>query len=149
METRIRTATDGRALDILGNALLEKAGSDDLNGGAAVFVQTVVPAGGPPAHFHRDTDEFFFMLDGELEVWVGADHATLRSGMSATLPRGVVHRFDNVTDKPAKVLVVVTPGSGARFFDDIDRAHLQLPNDMDKLAAIVACHDIQFASNPA
>ncbi len=149
MQTRIHTATDGRALDVLGNAFLEKAGSDDLGGGAAVFVQTVAPAGGPPAHFHRDTDEFFFVLEGELAVWVGGDEATLRPGMSATLPRGVVHRFDNVTERPAKVLVVVTPGSGARFFDDIDRARLQLPQDMDRLEAIVARHDIQFADKPA
>lgn len=149
MQSMIFEATQGRPLDVLGNAFIEKAASSDLNGGAAVFVQTVQPAGGPPPHFHCESDEFFYMLEGELEVWVGGKHATLRPGMSATLPRAVPHRFDNATDQPAKVLIVVTPGSGAQFFDDIDAAHLTMPGDMEKLGAILARHDIHFVDQPA
>jgi uncharacterized cupin superfamily protein len=148
MQPRIHAAHEGRPLDILGNRMLEKAGSDDLGGGAAVFVQTVMPGGGPPAHVHRDTDEFFYVLEGEIEAWIGGDHAVLRPGTSATLPRGIAHRFDNLTDRPARVLTVVSPGSGARFFDDIDRARLQMPQDFAPLAAIVARHDIEFVDPP-
>jgi mannose-6-phosphate isomerase-like protein (cupin superfamily) len=144
MQARIDEPADGRALNILGNLLLEKAGSNDLGGSAAVFVQTVVPGGGPPPHVHRETDEFFFVLDGEIDVWVGERYARLTSGMSVVLPRGVAHRFDNVTKLPARLLTLVTPGRGARFFEDIDRARPQLPGDMGKLAAIVARHDIEL-----
>ncbi|HEX6136585.1 MAG TPA: cupin domain-containing protein [Casimicrobiaceae bacterium] len=144
MQARIDEVADGRALNILGNLLLEKAGSDDLGGSAAVFLQTVVPGGGPPAHVHRETDEFFFVLDGEIDVWVGERYARLTSGMSVVLPRGVVHRFDNVTKLPARALTLVTPGRGARFFEDVDRARPRLPDDMGKLAAIVARHDIEL-----
>lgn len=143
MQPRIHTDGDGRLLDILGNQMLEKAGSEDLGGGAAVFVQTVMPKNGPPAHFHRHTDEFFYVLEGELDVWVGERHVKLGPGMSATLPRGVVHRFDNLAARPAKVLSVVTPGEGARFFDDIDRERPVLPGDLPKLIDIVGRHDIE------
>jgi mannose-6-phosphate isomerase-like protein (cupin superfamily) len=144
MQPRIHQADEGRVLDILGIPLVEKAGSDDLNGGAAVYVQTVMPAGGPPAHIHHDTDEFFYVLSGELDVWVDRRHVRLETGMSATLPRGVVHEFKNRGKVPAKVLTVVTPGKGGRFFDDIDEARPRLPADIDKLGAIVARHDIRF-----
>jgi mannose-6-phosphate isomerase-like protein (cupin superfamily) len=144
MQARICQPDGGRALDILGNRMLEKAASDDLGGAAAVFVQTVMPNAGPPAHVHLDTDEFFYVLDGELEVWVDGKHATLSAHMSATLPRGLAHRFDNRSGKPVRVLSVVTPGRGARFFDDIDRERPELPAGLPKLAEIVSRHDIVF-----
>lgn len=144
MQPRIYTPAEGRTLNILGNRILEKAAADDLGGGAAVFVQTIMPAGGPAAHVHADTDEFFYVLDGEIDVWIDGRHVNLSKGMSATLPRGIAHRFDNLGATPVTVLTVVTPGCGARFFDDIDRERPELPAEMDKLAAIVERHGIRF-----
>lgn len=145
MKARVHTAEQGRSLEVLGISMLEKANSADLSGGAAVLVQIVPPAGGPPPHLHRDTDEFFYVLEGELDVWIAHRRTKLVAGMSATLPRGVVHAFTNPTKKPARVLVVVTPGEGAAFFDDIDRER-PMPNDMDKLEAIVARHDLELVN---
>jgi quercetin dioxygenase-like cupin family protein len=142
MQARIHTAAEGRTLNVLGNPLLEKAGSEDLHGGAAIFVLTVEPDGGPPPHVHRDADEFFYVLEGEIDVLVGDTYARLRPGMSATLPRNVVHRFDNLTSAPAKVLIVVTPGEGAAFFDDLDRERPELPREIDKVVQTLARHDI-------
>jgi mannose-6-phosphate isomerase-like protein (cupin superfamily) len=144
MQPRIHHDGDGRAMNILGNPMLEKAGSEDLGGAAAVFVSTVMPRMGPPAHFHRLTDEFFYVLEGEIDVWIDGRHLTLTPGMSATLPRGLVHRFDNLGERPAKVLTVVTPGDGALFFEDIDREQPQLPGELHKLIAIVGRHDIEM-----
>jgi quercetin dioxygenase-like cupin family protein len=142
MQARIHTATEGRTLNVLGNPLLEKAGSEDLHGGAAIFVLTVEPAGGPPPHVHREADEFFYVLEGEIDVWVGGTHVKLEPGMSATLPRDVVHRFDNLASTAAKVLIVVTPGAGAAFFDDLDRERPELPREIDKVVQTLARHDI-------
>jgi mannose-6-phosphate isomerase-like protein (cupin superfamily) len=146
MQARVHTADQGRTLEVLGISMLEKAASADLNGGAAVLVQTVPPAGGPPPHVHHETDEFFYVLDGELDVWIANRRTKLVAGMSATLPRGVPHAFTNPGRTPAKVLVVVTPGDGARFFDDIDRERPALPQDLDKLEAIVARHDLELVN---
>ena len=145
MQARIHRPDGGRILNVLGNMMLEKASSEDLGGGAAVFVQSIPPGFGPPEHVHADSDEFFYVLDGELDVWVDGSHAKLWSGMSSTLPRGVKHRFLNTGTRPVKVLAVVTPGTGARFFDDLDRERPQLPAEFAKLEAIVARHDISFA----
>ena len=144
MKPRILDSGQGRALDMLGMPMLEKAASADLSGGAAVLVQTVPPAGGPPHHVHRETDEFFYVLEGELDVWIGMKRTKLVAGMSATLPRGIPHAFTNPARRPAKVLVVVTPGEGAAFFDDVDRERPVLPREIAKLDAIVARHDLEF-----
>ena len=122
MQPRIHTDGDGRVLDILGNLLLEKAGSEDLGGGAAVFVQTVMPRNGPPAHFHRHTDEFFYVLEGELEAWVGDRHVKLRPGMS------VIPTIQTLTVASAAPL---------------DRERPVMPRDLPKLIDIVGRHDIE------
>jgi len=142
MQSRVHRADEGRLMSVLGNPTIEKAGAADFHGHAAVLMQTVLPNGGPPAHYHEGVDELFYLVDGELEVWVGDRHVVLRPGMSATLPRGVVHRFDNTTGRPARVLIVVTPGEGAAFFDEFDRVRPQLPQDLDKVVKILANHDI-------
>ena len=146
MQARIHAAGDGRKLEVLGNTMIEKAGSADLSGGAAVLVMSVEPHLGPPAHVHDEADEFFFVLEGEIDVWVGERHAKLSAGMSATLPRGIGHRFDNLGARPAKVLLVVTPAAGAAFFDDLDRERPQLPREFDKVVRALERHDIRLAA---
>jgi mannose-6-phosphate isomerase-like protein (cupin superfamily) len=148
MQVRIHKEGEGRALDIFGNPMLEKAGSADLGGSAAVFVSTIAPRSGPPLHVHHEADEFFYVLEGAIDAWVGDAHVVLTPGMSATLPRGVPHRFDNCADAPARVLCVVTPGSAAGFFDDVDQARPKLPQDGDVVASIVARHAIELVANP-
>jgi quercetin dioxygenase-like cupin family protein len=142
MQARIHNASQGRSLNVLGNPLLEKASGDDLNGSAAIFVLTLEPAGGPPPHVHRDADEFFYVLEGEVDVWVGGTQAKLMPGMSTTLPRGVVHSFDNLTSTPATLLVVVTPSKGAAFFDDLDRERPELPREIENVVQTLARHAI-------
>jgi quercetin dioxygenase-like cupin family protein len=145
MQSRIHARNQGRTLEVLGTPMTQKASGADLGDGAAVFVCTVAPEGGPPAHYHQHTDEFFYLLEGELDVWIGGRHVKLWPGMSATLPRSVVHRYDNLGERPAKVLIVVTPAAAARFFDDIDRERPQLPREVRKLAAMIARHDSHIA----
>jgi quercetin dioxygenase-like cupin family protein len=145
MHSRIHARTQGRTLDVLGSPMTHKAAGADLGGGAAVFVCTVAPEGGPPAHYYEDTDASFYLLEGQLDLWIGSRHVKLWPGMSAALPRSVVHRYDNLGERPAKVLIVVTPAAASRFVDDIDRVRPQLPRKVRKLAAMIARHDSQLA----
>ena len=67
MQPRVHKSEEGRLLNVLGNPMLEKAGPRDFDGHAAVFALTVLPGGGPPPHYHEGVDEFFYVLDGELD----------------------------------------------------------------------------------
>lgn len=55
----------------------------------------VPPGGGPPPHVHRQEDETFYVLDGELEFLLGEELVTGRTGDVVFVPRGTVHRFRN------------------------------------------------------
>jgi len=144
MQASILRTEHGRTADFVGIPMPANAASDGSPGGAAVVVQVVPPAGGPPQHVHRETDEFVYVLEGGIDVWLGHRRGRLVAGMSATLPRGIPHAFTNAGRAPAKVLVVVTPGDGAPFFDDIDRERAALPAEAAKLDAIGAGHDIEL-----
>jgi uncharacterized cupin superfamily protein len=77
--------------------------------GAAVYLQTVLPAQQPRVELRRDADEVVYLVHGELDVWVGDRQRRLAAGMSVELPRNIPHRITNTSGRPAKVLIVSTP----------------------------------------
>jgi quercetin dioxygenase-like cupin family protein len=72
----------------------------------------------PPLHRH-DFDETFYMLEGELTFQLGDDVFTRRAGELALAPRGVPHTYANLSGKPARALLVITPAGFERYFDQI------------------------------
>jgi glyoxylate utilization-related uncharacterized protein len=56
------------------------------------------------------------VIDGEFEILQGTETLRLAAGGFAFVPRGTLHRFENVGDAPARVLIVFTPGGFEEFF---------------------------------
>lgn len=71
----------------------------------------LAPGGGNMPHYHRAFDEHFEVLEGELEVLVGAQTHTLRPGDTKTASANTLHCFKNPTDKTTRFLVELRPGS--------------------------------------
>jgi quercetin dioxygenase-like cupin family protein len=61
-----------------------------------------------PLHVHHDADETFYVIDGELTVFVGEERIDARSGDFVLGPRGVPHAFV-VTSDTAEVLITYGP----------------------------------------
>jgi mannose-6-phosphate isomerase-like protein (cupin superfamily) len=77
-----------------------------------------VPAhwGGPPLH-HHDFDEAFYVLEGELTFQLGDERRTAGPGELAFAARGDHHTLANLSDAPARYLLICTPASFERYFD--------------------------------
>jgi len=67
------------------------------------------PGDQAPPHVHRESDEGFCVLDGRLEVLVGADRRVLEAGEFVVVPAGTTHTFATVGDSPVSVLAIMTP----------------------------------------
>jgi quercetin dioxygenase-like cupin family protein len=67
-----------------------------------------------PVHIHDLDDETFFVLDGELRVFVGQEEYTTGPGTVAVLPRRLRHAYV-VTSATARFLTLHSPAGFERF----------------------------------
>jgi mannose-6-phosphate isomerase-like protein (cupin superfamily) len=66
------------------------------------------PGAAPPMHIHHDTDETWYVIDGELTVFVGDERIECRAGDFVFGPMGVPHSF-LVTSARCEFLVTFAP----------------------------------------
>src|SRR5262245_24073004 len=96
--------------------------AEDSTGSVAAFELTVgaaqrLPA---PAHSHDHYEETIYGLDGVLTWTVDGRASDVGPGQALCIPRGAIHRFDNLRNQDAKALCVITPAAiGPQYFRDI------------------------------
>ncbi|MCC6394214.1 MAG: cupin domain-containing protein [Bryobacterales bacterium] len=107
----------------------------NASGGSVAVFEFEVPAGTkvPVAHSHDAYEETIYGLEGLLTWTVDGRQITIGPGEVLCIPRGAVHRFDNLHDAGAKMLGIVTPGIlGPGYFREVaavvDAAHGGPPN---------------------
>jgi mannose-6-phosphate isomerase-like protein (cupin superfamily) len=89
-------------------------------GGRYSFYEVRMPAGeGSVRHVHHDTDESFYVVEGEFEIKVGEELHKATPGTMVYGPRGVAHSFYNVRDKPSTMLCTMAPGGIEEFFEEL------------------------------
>ena len=66
----------------------------------------------PFAAHTAGTREVFHVLEGEVQVWSGAEAVLLRPGDTATLAMDTDHRFDNPGNVPASLILLVAASPG-------------------------------------
>ncbi|MDQ2138240.1 cupin domain-containing protein [Alcaligenaceae bacterium C4P045] len=90
--------------------------SGDHTGGQFSLLDGTLPSGSDSGmHIHRHEDESIHLVAGELEVTIGERTSYLSAGDSCFTPRGTPQRVRNLSDLPAKVVIVMTPGGHDRF----------------------------------
>ena len=118
-------ATEGRTaapLNIVGEETLVKVSDADSQGQFAAFHLVAPPMSGPPRHVHSREDEWFYVLEGELVFELDDERVTVAEGGSVWLRRGVVHAYQNFTERDARLLVATVPGGFQHFFEEVSAA---------------------------
>jgi quercetin dioxygenase-like cupin family protein len=111
---------EGQTLSGLGNAITVKAVSETTGGNYGLIEYSAAPNfHGPPPHIHPDMEEAFYILEGEFAFRLGVDTIRAPAGAFALIPRGTVHTFWNPGDRPAKFLLIVSPGGFERYFQEL------------------------------
>lgn len=99
-----------------------KAGTKDTHGALGVMEAEIPPGSGPPLHVHQNEDEMFYILEGTLEITDFDRTFTAEEGSFLLLPRGSAHCFKNITDRPARMLMLFTPSGFEDFFMEVGEA---------------------------
>jgi quercetin dioxygenase-like cupin family protein len=86
------------------------------SGGALTVIETSnAPGFGPPLHLHAET-EVFRVLEGRYRFEVNGQRFEANAGEVISVPGGAAHAFVNITDQPARQLVMIMPGIDAQAF---------------------------------
>ena len=131
-----------------GRDLVFKVTGDDTGGAFDYFVVEVAPHGGPPLHVHRRQEETIHVLSGTFKVRIGEETFVCEPGGFAYLPSGVPHAFRNLTEDPARIVVVYTPGGGHRFYEEFGPLTRDGEPDRAEVAALFEKHDMSLLGPP-
>src|SRR3954463_8925585 len=94
----------------------------DQSGGSVAVFEFDVPAGTilPAAHSHDGYEETVYGLEGVLTWTLEGRPIDVGPGEALCIPRGTVHRFDNLGVADARALAIVTPGIlGPEYFRQV------------------------------
>ena len=75
--------------------------------------------GGPPRHLHLSQDEVFFVLEGEITVYLGEQQVHGSTGSYLQVPRGTVHSFSNPGNASARYLIFAFPAGLEGYFEEL------------------------------
>jgi mannose-6-phosphate isomerase-like protein (cupin superfamily) len=99
---------------VLRKALLEKA---ELQPGRVQMVNWATMGVGQQfaRHYHEDMQEIFVMVQGEAEIRVGTETATLRRGDAVLIDAREVHQMRNICAEPVEYMAIgITSETGGR-----------------------------------
>jgi quercetin dioxygenase-like cupin family protein len=146
---------EGEALWFLGVLATVKA-SAETTGGAVAVIEHLAPRGtGSPLHVHSREDEWFYVIDGELTMWVDGETIVAPAGSFVFGPKGIPHTFI-VSSEQARFLLVTEPAGFEQFMRAVGEpaARLEIPPpateppDVAALTAAAAEFGIEITGPP-
>jgi mannose-6-phosphate isomerase-like protein (cupin superfamily) len=93
----------------MGNLLTYFAESKDTGGSFTLLEGLLKPGSEPPPHVHGREDELFYILEGEMDMYVGNEVFKASAGECLFLPRFKPHAFI-VRSPKLRTLVLFMPG---------------------------------------
>jgi quercetin dioxygenase-like cupin family protein len=111
---RIVAAAAGEALWFLGTLAIIRIDADDTDGRFSLTENILPKDSAPPVHSHPQS-ETFYVLDGEMTIWIDGKPSKCAAGSTAHAPAGVPHTF-LVTSETMRVLTLSVPAGIERFF---------------------------------
>ena len=148
----LRTPKEGRTVAVVGDVYRFLATGEDTNGKYALWEALVPPGGGPPPHVHSREEEGFYVLEGEITLFLGDQRLVASAGMFANMPVGTLHSFKNETDRPARMLISVAPAGLEKMFFEFgvplaEGTTTALPptkDEIEKLLAVAPRYGIEI-----
>jgi quercetin dioxygenase-like cupin family protein len=146
---------EGEALWFLGILATVKS-SAATTGGAVAVIEHLAPRGaGSPLHVHSREDEWFYVLEGELTLWVDGETIQAPAGSFVFGPKGIPHTFIVSSDE-ARFLLVSEPAGFEQFMRAVGEPAQRLeipppatePPDVAALTAAAAEFGIAITGPP-
>jgi quercetin dioxygenase-like cupin family protein len=128
-----------------------KATAANTGGQFTIVEVTCGPGFEAPLHVHHREDEAFWILDGEVTLYVGEQTIEASAGDYAFGPREVPHRY-TVGDAGCRMLFICTPGGFEGLVRDMSEPAAsrivppppEVDPDMERIQAIANKHGCEL-----
>jgi mannose-6-phosphate isomerase-like protein (cupin superfamily) len=130
---------EGRVIELGPLRLTVKESGERTRGALAlVEMEAATTFHSPPPHVHREHEEGFYVLAGELQIIAGRNTIVAKPGTLIMVPIGVPHTFANATSEPVRVLCTLSPDHYVRYFDEVAPLFAAGAPDPGAVGAIMA-----------
>jgi mannose-6-phosphate isomerase-like protein (cupin superfamily) len=117
---------------------------DRSDGRFSLVEHPIVPRGlAAPVHLHRREDEFSFVLEGRWGFQLAGDVVYAEPGDLVYKPRAVWHTFWNATDRPARLLEIISPAGFEQLFVELSALLETSPTDAEAALALGVKYGIE------
>ena len=154
----IRMPGEGKEVTLAGQPMAFLVTGEDTKH-TSMFDWTLPAGFSTGLHVHRVQEETFYVLEGECQWQVGDQLIKAVPGTYLFIPPGVPHNIGNASDKPARMLMTVSPPGHEHYFEELakvaargDRpdpdviAELRSRYDTDQLSALKTAGDCDSRS---
>jgi mannose-6-phosphate isomerase-like protein (cupin superfamily) len=138
---------EGARLTALGSTYTTKA-AGDVSAGAYWLVEEEFWGETTPLHTHTAAEEAFYVLSGEVAVWMDGAESFARPGSFLLVPRGTPHALRRLSDETVRMLTLVSPAGLESFFSAVVREGEEaLLADPDRLVELAAAHGTEIVGD--
>ena len=140
----------GQSIWMAGALMTFKATAAETDGAFTLVEAQNAPGGGAPPHVHHDEDEFFYVIDGEVEVTIGDQKIQGKPGSFVFGPRDIPHSFTITGSQDSRILIGLTPAGLEKCFVELGEPAASLtippaaPPDLEKLLSIAKKYNVDF-----
>ena len=139
---------DGDRLQVLAvsnSQRIIKVRGSQTDGRMMIMEGEILVGEGPPMHIHYREDEYFHVLQGEIEFEVGEEKIVGKAGTWVYAPRYIKHKYTNVNSTGARLEFVFQPAGIEYYFEEVSRVIVaQQPGWQTEAAAIAKKYEIEF-----
>jgi quercetin dioxygenase-like cupin family protein len=114
----VRMPGEGKEVTLAGQPLMFLVTGQDTRH-TSMFDWTLPAGFSTGLHVHRTQEETFYVLEGECEWRIGEQLVRATAGTFVFIPPGVPHNIGNASDKPARMLMTVSPPGHENYFEEL------------------------------
>lgn len=111
--------TDDRKTSwFLQTLVTDRITAEDSDGACSVTEHRLPPGYETPYHLHNDSTEAFYIMDGELTIYIEGDSLKGTSGDTVVIPPEYEHGYRITSDEPARKLILFWPAGFEEYFHE-------------------------------
>ena len=142
----VRMPGEGKQLSLAGKPLMFLVTGQDTKH-TSMFDWTLPPGFSTGTHVHGVQEETFYVLEGECEWQIGDQTVRAKPGTYLFIPPGVPHNIANASDKPARMIMTVSPPGHEHYFEELVKLVARSnPPDADAIAELRRRYDTEQLS---